>query len=496
MMAAMAEGNADRRTGASLVRVDRKAASAQRITSAAISWSSRARSRRLTLRCATLSAVLLAGVSGVRFGIDNSAFLTLLGIVTQSLHSSASSWIFIFRGASKPARAGFIERRGQALILSCAGEERRCLLDDIRQGWIEDRFGDDATCDVVLCFRDGREVTVRVADRAQGQSLLRTAQASPAERVLHFPLRSLAESFRYGGLMGVMGMCLVPMQFSVGLFLLRSRLQDLVHPTAQAELRGLVLSAALVLALAWMMSLSLLAMIRLLRRREVIVGADGVALDGFGTRRFIAHAQVRRVERDPEGVRLQLKDGGSVLLPTLIDSRAPLPVTRGLDALFNPASVQRGFPGAIATAEAYRQDVARREALFHRIRLARRGRGQSRASSVQLAQLDRQRRSLRAWRDDLRALLAIEGSGYRGAAFGSDQLAEVVEDAGASAERRVAAAIALSGNGDAESKRRVRVAVEACVDQDLRAALEHAAEGELEEAELSRVTKPRRGQSA
>jgi hypothetical protein len=55
----------------------------------------------------------------------------------------------------------------------------------------------------------------------------------------------------------------------------------------------------------------------------------------------------------------------------------------------------------------------------------------------------------------------------------------------------VAAAIALSSKGDPEARRRVRVAVEACADQDLRAALEHAAEGEIEEAELGRVTKRR-----
>ena len=121
-----------------------------------------------------------------------------------------------------------------------------------------------------------------------------------------------------------------------------------------------------------------------------------------------------------------------------------------------------------------------------------RARGQSRVSAVQLAELDRRSRSVSAWRDDLRALLAVEGSGYRGAALGPDQLAEVVEDAGAPTERRVAAAVALSGKGDEESRRRVRVAVEACADRDLRAALEHAAEGEIEEAELHRAMTQRR----
>jgi hypothetical protein len=190
-------------------------------------------------------------------------------------------------------------------------------------------------------------------------------------------------------------------------------------------------------------------------------------------------------------VRLYLNDGVSVLLPTLVDANAPMPVTPGVDAPFDPGTVRRGIPSGVPLDDLYRRDLARREALVERIEQAMSARGQSRVSQVQLAQLDRQRRTLPAWREDLRALLAVEGSGYRGAALGSDQLAEVVEDAGAPAERRVAAAIALSGNGDVESKRRVRIAAQACVEEDLRAALEHAAEGEIEEAELLRVMKRR-----
>jgi hypothetical protein len=493
MMAAMAEENGEGRAEASPSRGGAKAASARRIKSAAISWSSRERTRKLSLRWLTCTAVAWIVVGfGMGAKLDSWLLTALFHLVRFSTSLSAIAILVGGRSREK-AKAGFIDCRGDALVIEHDGTKQRIPLEDVRQGWIEDVFGDGDACDVVLRFRNGREVTVRVADRAAGESLLRVARAPSADRVLHFPLRGLAASFRYGEPMAVTGMLAIPpLLFIGGVYPLLPDLQHLVHASALDDLRVLAIPVGLLVALSASLLLALLGISRLLRWREVIVGADGVALEGFGKRRFIAYAEVRRIKRDPEGVRLHLKDGGSVLLPTIVDTKAPLPVTRGVDALFDPASVKRSFPGGIASEEVYEKDMARREALFDRIRLAMRGRGQSRVSSVQLAQLDRRRRSLPAWRDDLRALLAVEGSGYRGAALGPDQLAEVVEDAGASAERRVAAAIALSGSGDAESRRRVRIAVEACVDENLRAALAHAAEGEIEEAELRRAMKQRR----
>jgi hypothetical protein len=52
----------------------------------------------------------------------------------------------------------------------------------------------------------------------------------------------------------------------------------------------------------------------------------------------------------------------------------------------------------------------------------------------------------------------------------------------------VAAAVALSSSADADDRRQVRVAVEACADVDLRAALEEAEEGEIDERRLARLT--------
>jgi len=74
-------------------------------------------------------------------------------------------------------------------------------------------------------------------------------------------------------------------------------------------------------------------------------------------------------------VRLYLNDGVSVLLPTLADANAPLPVTAGVDAPFDPASVKQTIPRGIPVDDLYRKDLARREALFCARRWSTRRRG-------------------------------------------------------------------------------------------------------------------------
>lgn len=391
------------------------------------------------------------------------------------------------------AKAVVIERRAEALVLARDGAEERLALSEIRQGWIEDVSGEADACDVLLRLRNGRDVAVRVPSRAEGESLLRAARVSVADRVLRVPLRSLASSQRFGALMGMVSLALLlPFLLFGGGGLIWAMITLLGRGGLLEGLSGVPLFLTLLLMLSAFSLLGVRWLARFVRQREVIVGTDGIALTGFGRHRFIAYSRVRRIARVPHGVRLFLNDSVSVLLPTIADAGAPLPITPGVDAPFDPASAKRLLARGASPEELYRRDVTRREALFERLDQAMRARGQSRVSSVQLAELDRRSRSISAWREDLRALLAVEGSGYRGAALGPDQLAEVVEDAGAPTERRVAAAVALSGKGDEEAKRRVRVAVEACADRDLRAALEHAAEGEIEEAELHRAMKQRR----
>ncbi len=492
MMALMAEENGDDAASEAPSRGLAETVSALRIESPAIAWSLRERTRRFAFRWmggSVAAAVLALGV-GIPF--DSGLAGGLFGLSMLSAGLAGVGGVLSGKGRD-PARSGVVERRGETLVIARDGTETRLALAEVDQGWIEDVGGDGEACDVVLHLADLRQLAVRVSSRVEGEALLRAARVSVVDRVLRVPIRSLAASQRFGEVMGLASMSLLlPFVFVGAAGLIWFAIMCMLRSAPIDDPRGLAILVSFLFAVSVLSIVGVRVLARYLRRREAIVGTDGVALEGFGKRRFVAYSRVRRVARDPKGVRLYLNDGVSVLLPTLSDADAPLPVTPGVDAPFDPATVKRRIPRGAPVADLYRKDLARREALFERIEQAMAARGRSKVSQVQLAQLDRQRRTLPAWRRDLRALLAVEGSGYRGAALGSDQLAEVVEDAGAPAERRVAAAIALSSKGDPEARRRVRIAVEACADEDLRAALEHAAEGEIEEAELSRVVKPGR----
>ena len=487
MMLSMAEEHGDGSASAALSHSAEEASSTQRIESEAIAWSSAERERWLALRVMSWSTALAVVAIGVGMPFGNGALVALsaLALVCAAIAGVGAALV---KPSRSTAMKGVVERRGEVLIIASTP----LALADIRQGWIEDVFGEGEACDVVLRNRGGHDVAVRVKSRAEGESLLRAARVSVSDRVLRIPLRSLASSQRFGEVMGIASLgVLVPSLFAGVGGLIWFVIMYLRHGSPIADSSGPSILVGLLIALSGFSLLGVGWLARFLRRGEVVVGTDGVALEGFGKRRFIAYSRVRRVARDPRGVRLYLTDGVSVLLPTKADADAALPMTPGVDASFDPTSVKRGLPRGVPVEDLFRKDVARREALFERVEQAMRARGQSRVSNVQLAQLDRRSRSLPAWRDELRALLAAEGSGYRGAALASDQLAEVVEDAGAPTERRIAAALALSGHGDAEARLRVRIAVEACADEDLKAALAQAAEGEIEEPKLRRAMKRR-----
>lgn len=491
MMVSMAGENGDGGAEASPARSAMDAAASLRIESVAIAWSARERIRTLAFRAMGASTMLAVVALGFSLAADSNLAAVVFGL--SSVGAALSGGLGAFPRFGRGAKAGVVELRGEELRIAQYGALRRLDLTEVEQGWIEDVFGESEACDVVLRLRSERDVTVRVASRVVGESLLRAVRVSVADRVLRIPLRSAASSQRFGEVMGIASLgLLLPFLCAGSGGLIWFALMYLRRGGPFEQATGARLLAVLLLALSALSLFGVRFLARFLRRREVVVGTDGVAIEGFGKRRFLAYSRVRRIARDPRGVRLYLKDGVSMLLPTLAEANAPLPIAPGVDAPVDPASIQRGIPRSLILENLHRKDVARREALFERIDQAMRAQGQSRVAHVQLAELDRRSRSVSAWRDDLRALLAVEGSGYRGAALGPDQLAEVVEDAGAPTERRVAAAVALSGKGNEEAKRRVRVAVEACADRDLRAALEHAAEGEIEEAELHRAMKQRR----
>ena len=114
------------------------------------------------------------------------------------------------------------------------------------------------------------------------------------------------------------------------------------------------------------------------------------------------------------------------------------------------------------------------------------------------ALLERRGRTVRAWRVALAELVREASSGYRTAMLPKEQALAVLEDGHAPGELRIGAALALTVGGragehtlprgvDADTALRLRIAVETCVNQEVRTALRDAIYGDLDEETLDRA---------
>lgn len=176
--------------------------------------------------------------------------------------------------------------------------------------------------------------------------------------------------------------------------------------------------------------------------KRVVVGTDGVRVDGPFRERFVPRAAIASVGFDRDGTHLALKDGTKV-------------------AIGGTGPREQGLADRI-------------EAALH---------AGSHRSEPPMSLLERGGRAFTEWRAALRALAAAD-PGYRTASYGVEALAEIACDAEAPVDRRIGAALALGACGDGEARARLRVAASGLASESLRIALEQAADGELEEAAL------------
>jgi hypothetical protein len=116
------------------------------------------------------------------------------------------------------------------------------------------------------------------------------------------------------------------------------------------------------------------------------------------------------------------------------------------------------------------------ESIKRRIEDAQNTRGS--AGSV-LEALDRRDRPYDEWIASLSNIMDV--AHFRSAAANVDQLLRVVEDGSVDPGRRIGAALAARSHDD-DAPNRIRIAAAACADDEMRAALEKAAEGEAEAA--------------
>ena len=99
-------------------------------------------------------------------------------------------------------------------------------------------------------------------------------------------------------------------------------------------------------------------------------------------------------------------------------------------------------------------------------------------------QLDQGKRPLGDW---LAALRSLTQADYRQSAVRVEELEKIVDNPGLAPKQRIAAAVALSHDDD--GRQRARIAARASADSHLRAALEAAAEGEIDERATNKANK-------
>jgi hypothetical protein len=285
---------------------------------------------------------------------------------------------------------------------------------------------------VLLRLRRGVPVELEVRDTAEARAVLRALGLDASQTVAHFTVRSrLLAKRRYGlalvaAFMGVYG-------GGIG---------------AATALRPSPHAGAVVMMLVLLTLFATLA--GFLVPSKLDVGADGIALHWLGTRRFIGYAQIACVTTYEKGFGRSRTAGLSFRL-------------RSGEELLVPVA-RRAADVEIAVID-------------ERVREAMKS-FESGEGAAEGARLERQGRSIADWVTALRGIGAGADASLRTAPIPRDRLFRIVEDPTARAAERAAAAVALGGELDDESRVRLRSVAEATAAPRLRVAIESAAGGD------------------
>ncbi|XYH95350.1 hypothetical protein ACMHYB_47335 [Sorangium sp. So ce1128] len=321
-----------------------------------------------------------------------------------------------------------VTRRGPARV--AAGADGLRLVIGAAERWIprdEVRSGlvlPEPRMRVELRLRRGQVLDVQVASEEEGARLLAALGIGPAERRVAISLGGV-----HGELVaGCVGLPVLMIFWVLVLGALFGRLS--------AGLAGAWL--ALTLLSTWLLR-------RAARPTQVVVGSDGVRVERPFSSAWLPYAELTEIR----------KHGDALLLVS-----------------------QRSGTLVLQTGEALSDAVATRIRKAHQ-RVA--GGAAPRGAEA----LERRGRDVAAWREDLRRLLAA--GDYRATGLTPEDVIHTLDDADAPRDRRIGAALFLRVAGYPEAQDRIRVAAGATADDALRAALEQAAEEELDDAALARA---------
>lgn len=328
------------------------------------------------------------------------------------------SGLFLGRERGLPGKKLRID--GANLIVEDDAGNRTTLEGPLRQGTVV-RDG------VVIEGAAGRELGAKMDPRA-ATALIDALDLEPEKRRFTFRwqnrvarIQSWLAGFFFFGFLGA-----IPMQLAHG----------------DPGLIGLATGCSILLAPLFVTEICS----RWWSRRELTVGLDGLEHVSRRGRALVRFTDLAGVRSEGTELVLELRDGREQRL--LADPSDP----------DERAAIEARIREAMAVARAKTGD-----------------------HSVAAALLDRAGRSLSDWRAAAARVLTA-ATGFRDAMVGPDDLGAVLDDATATAEQRVAAAIALAQHPD--HRPRVRVAAETIASPKLRVALERAADGELDDGAL------------
>ncbi|MEP7124312.1 MAG: hypothetical protein ABJE95_25515 [Byssovorax sp.] len=401
-------------------------------------------------------AIELLGFSAAvwRFAaVDEPAPGSLLALVVALMAALVTASIVI-RHRFDPARSAAVRARSrgeltlgrEGLSIATRRLQRAYAPGSIADGWIDDA---GEVVSVVLRMRDGDVISIETPTLREARELLRAAGVAAEQQVLRMRLANPMSQVPVGGCIAAFGSLVLPIVLSIALIVI------LAAPPGDTA-RGV---AVLIFAAA---TLVLGLLVRALIPRQVVIGTDGIAVERMFGRTFIAHARVTDVVSTAGAVVLQIKGERSVWLPT----------------------------GSRYSSARTRAEESPHSALLNRIDEARAAGRHGSSRDARVAGLERAGRSLEAWRQHLRGLVAA--ASYRRAGVVSEEIATVLDDAGAPPLRRVAAAVALAPVGDPAIKHRIARVVQSCADDRLRVALEAAVSDELTDDDLSPLLRKQR----
>lgn len=428
------------------------------VESPAIGWSRAEVWRRLGVRgfyASSAAAALLFG-AGIVTDVDAIGIGSFFALVAAA-GSAAVAGVAGWTGPSW--RRGTLTVSAREVVVRTDVETMRVALADVSDGWVEDPHG------VRLRLKSGFVLSVATPDVETAEAVLRATGVSVAQRVLRVELTSAASRTPLGVPLAatVTSGLVLAVVFMFGV--LGFGVIDLVK---HGEGVAAVTVAVMLLMIATLASL-LGATVSTLRGKRLTIGVDGLSIQGVAGKRFIAYRDIASVAPDPRGVRVRTKRGNDLLLATWKRGEAKL-------ALGEPVVTEGGRKQKVV------HERILRAAALHQ------------PGGPELAVLDRAGRPLAAWRDDVRAL-ARQPADYRRVQLNAHDLAEIVTDASAPAERRIAAVLALGGRDGAEpaaqARDRVRIAIDTCADDELKAALEQAAADELDDETLRKAVRRR-----